>query len=130
MGKKKLTISSSSTSARNKKENLEVQLRKLLKTPGFTDEYHDIFDPVIHGNLGIMAIRHSLFSKWKDPQKGSKFYKYNKSIAAHTNKLATLVGRLANLAVPEVFPCLEIVMLCVENYDENRKAIIKKTLRR
>ena len=73
-----------------------------------------------------MAIRHSLFSKWKDLQKGSKFYKYNKSIATHTNKLAALVGGLANLAIPEVFPCPEIVMLCTKNYDENRKAIINK----
>ena len=126
MGKRNLTISSSSTSASNKKEILEVQLKQLLKTPGFTNEYQDIFDPVIHGNLGIMAIRHSLFSKWKDPQKGRKFYKYNKSIGAHTNKLAALVGGLANLAVPKVFPCLEIVVLCAENYDENKNEIINK----
>ena len=104
MGKKKLTTLSSSTSARNKKENLKVQLRQFLKTPSFTDEYHDIFDLVIHGNLGIMAIKYSLFSKWKDSQKGRKFYKFNKSIGAHTNKLAALVSGLANLAVPKVFP--------------------------
>ena len=37
-----------------------------------------------------------------------------------------LVGGLANLAVPKVFPCPKIVMLFAENYDENRKAIINK----
>ena len=126
MGKKKLTISSSSTSARNKKENLEVQLRQLLKTPGFTNEYDDIFGPVIHGNLGIMAIKHSLFSTWKDPKKGIKFYKLNKSIGGYTNKLVALVSGLANLVVPKVFPSPNIVMLCTESYDENRKDIIKK----
>ena len=46
-----------------------------------------------------MAIRHSLFSKWKDPQKGRKFYKFNKSIGGYTNKLA--VGYVQDHGVPK-----------------------------
>ena len=89
----------------------------MLQTLGLTDECHDIFCHVIHGDFGIMAIRHSLFSKWKDPQKGRIYYKYNSSIGAYTNKLAALVTRLANLIVHEVFTCPGIVMLCTQNYD-------------
>ena len=59
--------------------------------------------------------------------KGNFFYKYNNSIGAHTNKLAALVTGLANLAVPKVFPCPEIVMLCAQNYDENRKEIVNQS---
>ena len=70
------------------------------------------FYPVIHGDLGIMGIKHSLFNKWKDAQMGRIYYKYNNSIRAHSNKLAALVTRLANLDVPKVFPCPKIVMLC------------------
>ena len=98
----------------------------MLQTLGFTDECHDIFDPVIHGDFGIMGIRHSLFNKWKDPQKGRNYYKYNNNICAHTNKLATLDTGLANLIVPEVFPCPKIVMPCTQNYDENRKAFVNQ----
>ena len=42
------------------------------------------------------------------------------------NKLAPLVTGLANLIVPKVFPCPKIVMLCTQNYDENRKAIVNQ----
>ena len=58
--------------------------------------------------------------------KGNFFYKYNNSIGAHTNKLAALVTGLPNLTVPKVFPCPKIVMLCTQNYDENRKAIVNQ----
>ena len=37
-----------------------------------------------------------------------------------------MVSGLANFVVPKVFPCLEIVMLCTENYDGNRKKIINR----
>ena len=57
-----------------------------------------------------MGIRYSLFNKWKDPQKGRIYYKYNSSIGAHTNKLAALVTGLANLVVPKVFPFPKIVI--------------------
>ena len=113
-------------SASIKEKKTIIELRQMLQTPSFIDECHDIFDPDIHGDFGIMGIRHSLFNKWKDPQKGRDFYKYNNSIRAHTNKLATLVTGLANLIVPEVFPFPEIVMLCAQNYDENRKTIINQ----
>ena len=86
------------------KDNIELQLGKVLKTSGFTNEYHDIFYHVIHGDLGIMGIRHSLFNKWKDPHKGRNYFKSNNSIGAHTNKLVALVSGLENLAKPEVFP--------------------------
>ena len=110
MGKTKSKTSRTSASIKEKKTIIE--LKQVLQTPGFTDECHDIFYPVIHGDSRIMGNRHSLFSKWKDPQKGSKFYKFNKSIGAHTNKLVALVNGLANLVVPEVFPFPKIVMLC------------------
>ena len=109
MGKKKSKISK--TSAPIKEKNTIIELRQVLQTSGFTDECHDIFYSVIHGDFEIMGIRHSLFNKWKDSQKGINFYKYNNSIHAHTNKLAALVTGLANLVVPKVFPCPEIVML-------------------
>lgn len=124
MGKKK--SKTSQTSAPIKEKNPIIELRRVLQTPGFTDECHDIFDPIIHGDSEIMAIRHALFSKWKDPQKGRIYYKYNSSIGASTNKLAALVTGLANLAIPQVFPCPEIVMLCAQNYDGNRKAIVNQ----
>ena len=73
-----------------------------------------------------MEIRNSLFSKWKDPHKGRKYFKFNRSVGTHTNKLAALVSRLVNSVVPKVFPFLEIVILCAPNYDENRKVAIKK----
>ena len=98
----------------------------MLKTSGFIDEYHDSFYPIIHRDLGIMGVRHSLFNKWKDLQKGRNYFKYNKSIGTHTNKLAALVSGLANLVVLKVFPCPEIVMLCTQNYDENRKEIVNQ----
>ena len=113
-------------SAPIKEKNTIIELRQVLQTPGFTDECHDIFYPIIHGDSGIMAIRHSLFSKWKDPQKGRIYYKYNSSIRAHKNKLVALVTGLANLVVLEVFPCPKIVMLCAQNYDENRKTIVNQ----
>ena len=124
MGKIESKTSSMSASIKEKKDIIE--LNQVLQTPGFTNECHDVFYPIIHGYLGIMGIRHSLFNKWKDPQKGRNFYKYNSSIHAHTNKLAALVIGLANLTVPEVFPCPEIVMLCTQNYDENRKEIVNQ----
>lgn len=46
-----------------------------------------------------MGIKHSLFNKWKDPQKGRNYFNCNKSIGAHTNKLVALVSGLANLVV-------------------------------
>ena len=122
MGKSKSKTSSTSASIKQKKDIIE--LKQVLQISSFTDECHDIFYYVIYGDLGIMGIRHSLFSKWKDPQKGRNYYKYNNNIGAHTNKLAALVAGIANLAVLKVFPCLEIVMLCTQNYDENRKAIL------
>ena len=103
MGKSKSIISSSNTSASKKKDNIELQLMQVLKTPSFTNEYHDIFDLVIHGDLRIKAVRHSLFSKWKDPHKGRIFFKFNKSIGANTNKLVALVSGLTNLAILEVY---------------------------
>ena len=57
---------------------------------------------------------------------GGNFYKYNNSIRAHTNKLVALVTGLANLVVPEVFPCPKIVILCTQNYDENKNAIVNQ----
>ena len=84
----------------------------MLQTPGFTDECHDIFYPVIHGDFGIMGIRHSLFNKWKHAQKGRMYYKYNNNIWVHTNNLVALVTILANLIVHKVFPCPKIVILC------------------
>ena len=110
MGKTK--SKTSQTSAPKKEKNTIIELRQVLQTPGFTDECHDIFYPIIHGDSEIMAIRHALFNKWKDPQKGRIYYKYNSSIGAYTNKLAALVTGLANLIVPKVFPCPKIVMLC------------------
>ena len=96
------------------------------QTPSFTNECHDIFYLVTHGDLGNMGIRHSFFNKWKDPQKGRNYYKYNNSIRAHTNKLVALVTGLAYLVVPKVFPCPKIVMLCTQNYDKNRKEILNQ----
>ena len=65
MGKTNSKTSQMSASIKEKKTIIE--LRQVLQTPGFTNECHDIFDPVIHGDSGIMEIRHSLFRKWKDP---------------------------------------------------------------
>ena len=64
MGITKSKTSSMSASIKEKKDIIE--LRQVLQTLGFTNECHDIFDLVIHGDLGIMGIRHSLFNKWKD----------------------------------------------------------------
>ena len=110
MGKTKSKTYSTSASIKEKKDIIE--LRQVLQTPGFTDECHDIFYHVIHGDFGIMGIRHSFFNKWKVPEKGRNYYKYNNNIRAHSNKLATLVTGLANLDVLEVLPCPEIVILC------------------
>ena len=55
MGKTK--SKTSQTSAPIKEKNTIVELRQVLQTPGFTDECHDIFYPVIHGDFGIMGIR-------------------------------------------------------------------------
>ena len=110
MGKTKSKRSHTSANIKEKKDIIE--LRQVLQISSFTFECHDIFYYVIYGDLGIMGIRNSLFNKWKDPQKGRNYYKYNNSIRAHTNKLVALVTRLANLVVLEVFPFLEIVMLC------------------
>ena len=113
-------------SAPIKEKNTIIELRQVLQTPSFTNECHDIFYPVIHGDSGIVGIRHSLFSKCKYPQKGRSYYKYNNNIGTHTNKLVALVTRLANIIVAEVFPCPKIVMLCAQNYDENRKEIVNQ----
>ena len=121
MGKTKSKTSSTSASIKEKKDIIE--LKKVLQIPGFTDECHYIFDPIIHGDFGLMGIRNSLFNKWKDPQKGRNYYKYNNSIRGHTNKLAALVTGLTNLVVPKVFPCPKIVKLCSQNYNENRKEL-------
>ena len=60
-----------------------------LKTPGFSDLFHDIHDPVIHGNKGIMEIRFALEKKWNDPNKASKFCSFNPSVNATVNKIAS-----------------------------------------
>lgn len=124
MGKTKSKTSSTSASIKENKDIIE--LRHVLQTPSFTDECRDIFYPIIHGDLGIIRIRNSLFNKWKDPQKGRNYFKYNKTIGTHTIKLVALGSGLANLVVPEVFPCPKIVMLCAQNYDENRKALVNQ----
>ncbi len=95
MAKTKSKTSSMSASKKEQKDIIE--LRKVLQTPCFTDECHDIFDPIIHGDLGIMRFRRSLFNKWKDPHKGRNYNKYNKIIGQYTNKLNALVSGLANL---------------------------------
>ena len=56
----------SQTSASIKQKKIVIELRQVLQTPGFTNECHDVSDPVIHGDSRIMGIRHSFFSKWKD----------------------------------------------------------------
>ena len=68
MRKTKSKTSSMSANIKEKKDIIE--LRQVLQTLGFTNEYHGIFYPVIHGDLGIMGIRHSFFNKWKDPKNG------------------------------------------------------------
>ena len=109
MGKK--NSKTSSMRARKKEKKDIIELRQVLQTPSFTDEYNDIFYHVIHRYLQIMTIRHSLLNKWKDPYMGRNYFKYNRSIGTHTNKLAALVSGLTNLVVPKVFPCLEIIIL-------------------
>ena len=32
------------------------------------------------------------------------------------------------MALPQVFPCLEIIILCAEYYDENRKEITQEEI--
>ena len=114
MGKTKSKISSTSGSKKEKKDIIER--RQVLQTPGFTNECHDICYPIIHGDLGIMGIIYSFLNKWKDPQKGRNYFKYNKSIGIQINKLAASVSGLANLGVPKVFPCPKILMLCTQKF--------------
>ena len=112
----------------NTKNNMGkiTEFHNMLKTPGFSDLFHDIHDPVIHGNKGIMEIRFALENKWNDPNKASKFCSFNPSVNATANKIALWVAGSAHMALPQVFPCPEIVMLYTKNYDENRKAIVNK----
>ena len=44
----KTNSKTSRTSASIKEKKTIIELRQVLQTPGFTDECHDIFDPVIH----------------------------------------------------------------------------------
>ena len=57
----------SSMSASKKQKKDIIELKQVLQTLGFSDECHDIFYPIIHGDFRIMGIRHSLFNKWKYP---------------------------------------------------------------
>ena len=112
----------------NTKNNMGkiTEFHNMLKTPSFSDLFHDIHDPVIHGNKGIMELRFALENKWNDPNNASKFCSFNPSVNATANKIAPWVARSAQMALPQVFPCPKIVMLYTENYDENRKAIVNK----
>ena len=98
---------------------------ELHKTQDFTNEFHDIYDPIIYGK-NIMEIRFSLEKEWTNPKKDEKFSKYNASVGTKTYKLASWPAGIAHLAFPPVFPGLKHVMLCVKNYDENRKEIVNK----
>ena len=40
--------------------------------------------------------------------------------------VAMWTGGIARLGFPQVFPCLEFVIVCAKNYDENRKAIVNQ----
>lgn len=61
---------------------------KLVKTLGFTNEFHDIYDPIIYGKKSIMDIIFVVENKWKDLLKKIKNYPYDNMIGSHTNKIA------------------------------------------
>lgn len=110
-----------------------TKVTELVKTSGFTDEYHDIFDPVLHGNKRTTQIRFTLQYQWETRTKksanstrGSNWKVYNPKIEVKTNKIALWDVGLGHMMLPQVFPCPEIVMLCTENYDQSRRIIINK----
>jgi hypothetical protein len=102
-----------------------IDCRKLVEIPGFTDEYHDVYDPAIDGQRRVISIKHTLCSKATRPKR-SDFIKFNPSIGAIMNKVASWDVGLGCMLLPEVFPCPEIVLICAENYDEERKTIVNK----
>lgn len=102
-----------------------MYLTKLVKTQGFTNGYHDIYDPAIHGEKRIIYIRYTLSNKVADPSR-ARFIVFNAMLKLRTNKIASWDVGLRSMVLPEVFPYPDFVMLCTENYDEDKKAIVNK----
>ena len=46
-------------------QKLVFDMHKLVKMLGFTNEFHDILDPIIYGRI-INAIRYAIEDKWND----------------------------------------------------------------
>lgn len=72
-----------------------------------------------------MKIRYVLSNKAGDQNK-VKYIVFNTMLNISTNKIASWYVGLGCMMLPKVFPCLEILMVCTQNYDEDRKAIVNK----
>ena len=57
----------------------------------------------------------------------SKDIKYNTMIGSKIN-ITMWIGGATHMGLPPVFYCPEIVMVCIENYDENRKESANKNI--
>lgn len=90
----------------------KIHYAKLPKTPGFTDEYHDIYDPETYG-------RRTLELRFSSKNKASKKMQVN-------SFSTSWVSGLGCMMLYEVFPCPKFIMVCTLNYDDNKRVIVNK----
>ena len=82
------TYKRSGTSSGITTQKLFFDIHKLVKMPSFTDEFHDILDPIIYGR-SIKEIRYAIEDTCNDAQKESKYIKSNTMIGTIVNKVTT-----------------------------------------